>query len=465
MFLSKYSMLNALGYGADRNILNETKIILDKYKLFGIILHDPILHNEFHHKLENSFERLDFITGRDFLFFALTDPPRSWVERNGDRDYFGIWESEKLLSPKNSYKTNDESISTYTIAKSLNIDYDDLPVIILTNNFQFNQLRVIKTCSRHLNEQMTEIGYFSSQSEKKFSLIDDTNFNRMITDIDLCGGSYQISNEESLAKTLSDFLAFIVSENKESNDRRTAQIQVTNVITKVFSNKEIQRDPNRIEQLHLFLLGCLSTQTNSEFNQDIVIDERCEDESKIILRTFNKVAPFFELLSRNLRIGHNEEVDYSPLIISLSKIFEIETNLSIVHWFRKYLNIEMPKYFKIHKEDSLEYKLTPSLALVANPRPVDFNKGYGNKWIAPGIGESELIVLSMKNQGKLPSQITDYDTLLGNWAILRQYRNRAAHTENLNVFDFDNVLKTFKKINENNTIIGQLNNLKSSLKQ
>ena len=62
-------------------------------------------------------------------------------------------------------------------------------------------------------------------------------------------------------------------------------------------------------------------------------------------------------------------------------------------------------------------------------------------------------------------RITDYDTLLGNWAILRQYRNRAAHTENLNVFDFDNVLKTFKKINENNTIIGQLNNLKSSLKQ
>ena len=44
MFLSKYSMLNALGYGAeaDRPILEETKRILDKFKLFGLILHDPV---------------------------------------------------------------------------------------------------------------------------------------------------------------------------------------------------------------------------------------------------------------------------------------------------------------------------------------------------------------------------------------------------------------------------------------
>ena len=71
-------MLNALGYGADRPILEETKKILNKFKLFGLILHDPKAHFNFHNTLKNSFERLDFLTGCDFLFFALTDPPRSW---------------------------------------------------------------------------------------------------------------------------------------------------------------------------------------------------------------------------------------------------------------------------------------------------------------------------------------------------------------------------------------------------
>jgi len=480
MFLSKYSMLNALGYGADRPIIEETKKILDKYKLFGLILHDPKSHSDFHSTLRHSFERLDFLTGRDFLFFALTDPPQNWIERNERRDYFGIWETDKLLSPMNSYKTSDESISTYSIAQALNIDFDDLPVIILTNNFQFNQFRVVKTCSRHLESQMTEIGYFSSQKEKYFSLISDSDFNQMIKDIDKCGGSYQISNEESLAKTLSDFLAFVVSENRNSHDRRIAEIQIGNVITKFLENKDLQRDPTRIEQLNLFLLGCLSNLSRPNRNQELFIDERCENESKIILKTFNKVFPFFEPLNnelqhfqnianretrmRNNRFGNDEGIDYSPLILSLCKIFEIETNLSLVHWFRKSLNIEMPTYFKKHKEDNIEYKITPSASVINNPRPIDFNKGYGTKWVAPGIGESELVTLTFHRNGNLPNEISDYDELLRNWAILRQYRNKAAHTESLRKQDFDMVYNAFTNL-INNEYLTKFNDLKWTLKQ
>lgn len=480
MFLSKYSMLNALGYGADRPIIEETKKILDRFKLFGLILHDPKSHSEFHSTLRHSFERLDFLTGRDFLFFALTDPPQNWIERNERRDYFGIWETEKLLSPMNSYKTSDESISTYSIAQALNIDFDDLPVIILTNNFQFNQFRVVKTCSRHLESQMTEIGYFSSQKEKYFSLISDSDFNKMIKDIDKCGGSYQISNEESLAKTLSDFLAFVVSENRDSHDRRIAEIQIGNVITKFLENKDLQRDPTRYEQLNLFLLGCISNLSRPNRNQEITIDERCESESKIILKTFNKVFPFFEPLNNELqhfqhianretrmrqnRFDNEESIDYSPLIISLCKIFEIETNLSLVHWFRKTLNIEMPTYFKKHKEDNSEYKITPSASVINNPRPIDFNKGYGTKWIAPGIGESELVTQTFFREGNLPSEISDYEELLRIWAILRQYRNKAAHTENLRKQDFENVYNAFSNI-ISSEYLKQFNDLKWTLKQ
>jgi hypothetical protein len=469
MFLSKYSMLNALGYGADRPILQETKRILDRYKLFGLILHDPKTHADFHQTLRDSFERLDFVTGQDFLFFALTDPQKNWIEKNENRDYFGIWQIDELLSPFNSYQTSDESISTYSLVQALNIDYDDLPVIILTNNFQFNQFRLLRTCSKYLSQQMTEIGFFSSQTERYFDLISDPNFNKMIHDNDLCGGSYQISNEESLAKTLSDFLAFVVSEN--SYDQRTADIQIGKVIANFQANKDLQRDPIRIEQLNLFLLGCLSNLSSPSRNQELTIDDRSENESKIILKTFNKVFPLFESLNSqpqqfqsHHRLDIEESIDYSPLIISLCKVFEIEINLSLVHWVREFLNIEMPTYFKKHKQDNNDYKLTPSSSLVNNPRPIDFNKGYGIKWIAPGIGESELITQTFLIEGKLPTHITDYDTLLKNWAILRKYRNRASHTDYLNKPDFGNVLNSFKNIVVND-IIKQMNDLKGTFKQ
>jgi hypothetical protein len=80
MFLSKYSILNALGYGDDSYVLPETKKILSRFKMFGLIIHDPAKHGEFHRKLEDKFEKIDYLTGQYFLFFCLTDPPKKWIK-------------------------------------------------------------------------------------------------------------------------------------------------------------------------------------------------------------------------------------------------------------------------------------------------------------------------------------------------------------------------------------------------
>lgn len=479
MFLTKYSMLNALGYGAEQNVLHETKRILDRFKLFGLVLHDPKVHYDFNECFAKSFERLDYITGKDFLFFGLTDPPKKWLQKDY-RDYYKIWEIDHLFGPSNSYSTNDESITTYTIAQSLGIDYEDLPVIILTNNFQLNQFQVVKTCTNHLEKQMQEIGYFCSQKDKYFSLNDDDEFKLLVKSIDKCGGSFTLSNEESLAKTLSDFLAFVVSENRDSNDRRAAEIQMGNVISKFVSSKDHLRDPKRIEQLNLFLLGCLSNLKRYNQNDtNLILDEACENESKIILKTFNKVYPFFEPIKselnhfqhkaemehrqyRNHRFSDSNELDYSTLILSLCKIFEIETNLSLVHWVRNNLKIEMPKYFKKHKDDTLTYTITPTEHIIANGRPIDFNKGYREKWIAPGIGESELAIKSLYGENKFPKEITNYENLFDNWAIIRQFRNKATHTESLNRNHFQTVFNAFKNLQDTNKF-AEFNTLKSTL--
>jgi hypothetical protein len=475
MQLSKYSMLHALGYGKNRELLQETKNILDRYKLFGLILHDPEAHQEFHDALKDKFERLDYITGSDFLFFALTSPSDAWKNRYSNRDYFGIWEEEMLLSPENTYTSKDTDISTYTIAQSLKIDYDDLPVIILTDNFQFNQYRVVKTCATHLERQMTEIGYFCTQKEKPINLISDQSFQELIQNIDLCGGNFQINNDDSLAMALTDFLTFMISKKNDTNDRELAKAHLKQMLEKFKKQKKFEHDQEKLDQINLFLLGGLSALASKTEGAGFSIDDECENESKIILKTYNKVATIFDSpdneiyqLVGGVKSNRNElfeydETDYSPLVISLCKVFEIEMNLSLVHWFRAQLKIEMPQYFKRIKRDNQSYTITPDSEIIRNPRPINLNSGKDQKWIAPGIGESLLVARTYLMNNDLPSEIVDYEKLLYNWEIIRKYRNPAAHTSWLTRSDFDQTRAAFNNLTEGN-LFTQMNILKAGLK-
>lgn len=477
MFLSKYSMLKALGYGADKYVMDETQKILNKFKLFGLILHDPIKHTEFHQKFAQSFERLDYLTGSNFLFLGLTDPPHKWIEKN-KRDYFGIWDLDKLLNPLNAYTTDDEGITAFTIAKSIGIEYDQLPVIILTNNLQFNQFRIIKTCSQHLEKQLTEIGYFCSQKGIFFNLEHDYEFNQLIATINLCGEASHIHSEETLAKVLSDFLSFIVAGNDHSRDKQAAENHAHTVIQKFLEKVSFQRDTVRIEQLRLALLGHLSNLSicNST-DSALKIDNRCEHESSIILKTFNKVFPFFEEINNEVSNSYhikeralrnkssNNELDYSILIISLCKIFEIEINLSVVHWIRNNLKIEMPDYFKRYKNVSFPYLLSPSHEYTFDtPKPIDFNKrGKCNIWIAPGLGESLLITKTLASRGEIPPEINNIGEFIMKWSTLKNFRNLATHTQSLNEKNFQTVYTTFTALNDTGKFT-EMNNLKLKFK-
>ena len=101
--------------------------------------------------------------------------------------------------------------------------------------------------------------------------------------------------------------------------------------------------------------------------------------------------------------------------------------------------------------------------LVPEPHPVDLNKGYKTKWLAPGIGASELIAKTLLLENNLPEDINDYKLLLKNWTILRKYRNKAAHTERLRERDFEQVKRAFQAI-VSNDILTQMTSLKSRLK-
>lgn len=480
MFLSKYSMLHSIGYGGNRNVKAETIKILDKYKLFGIIIHDPTYHKDFDLYLESQFERLDYITGRDFLFFGLTNPSQKWVQKN-HRDYFGIWEDFLLLSTENRYQTQNESMSAYTLATSLGIAYDDLPVILLTNDFSSNHYQIVKTCPKHLTAQMTEIGYWATQQETKYyDLLDDAGFNELIKNIDLCGGATAVSADTDIAKTLSDFLAFVLYDKRNTNDTRLSREHVSRYIAD-FSNKiKMSRSPAKIEQLNLALLGYLAQLRGLTSENQVRLRNKIgiglERESGIILDTFDKIAPVYE--SRLSHLHHESrmhserynqfidrfdiELDYTPLVMSLCKVFEIEVNLSVVQWIRSQLNIEMPEYFKKYKPDRISYTITPSQ--IPDARPIDFNKSRQGKWLAPGIGESEMATIRLATQGISPFDTDTFDLLMSNWKILREYRNKAAHVEQIDVIAFENTKSSFNFLIDHG-ILKNLLFLKHQMKQ
>jgi hypothetical protein len=150
-----------------------------------------------------------------------------------------------------------------------------------------------------------------------------------------------------------------------------------------------------------------------------------ESESLYILKTALLVEDLFESPGKLSDLAL-DQLDYTPTVMGLAKVFERESNLSLVHWLRSQLGITLPEFFTKY-QPNVKALFTPKRA---NSRPIDFNKETRGRWLPPLMGESEL---TCEEFGKkhLPR---DWDRpswrrLMKNWDVIRIGRNQAAHTE------------------------------------
>jgi hypothetical protein len=151
-------------------------------------------------------------------------------------------------------------------------------------------------------------------------------------------------------------------------------------------------------------------------------------------------------------IGDTGQYDYTSIGICLTKVFEKEMNLSLVHWIRKVLGVRLPRFY--NKPDyAVEGRYLPDNLGMRDPRYINFNKGKDGKWVAPGIGESKLCFTSLKarpnffgNFTFIPSAIlTDF---LPKWSELAELRNRCAHTELVELRTINRIIDLLKEIND-----------------
>lgn len=490
--ITKYTLLKAVAEDKDifygpsyTQKLNNFR----SFKFYGIILHDPTNHQGFHAKLGKEFELLDKLTGENFLFMGLADTPMEWVKkRTYFREYRRVFDQDLPGNRGSDYISEDPSITTLTLTKALNIDYEDLPVILLTDDLRKRRFYVIKTSANTLVEQLSKIGYYCSRTQRPammsgplaFPTPDyppqvqehywehnspekDPAFLTLLKDIDISSGNSIGQIESGLADILSGVLSTLAIKRNALGESWIAKDHLKAFLKAYNSPSPLanpQPDIVSIENKLLALVGLLANiSKNPDSDFGFTLHEQCEDESHILIKTFNKVAPSYRELSGKLL----HDMDYSPLLICLGKVFEKEFNLSVVHWIRANLGIEMPDYFNKWKNSKENYVLSPSREIVPNPEPVNFNEKQYGKWRAPSIGGSEYIYKSLVHEQKAPEEITDPDLFLDKCRAFRKLRNKTAHEELVSEEDFQNALVTFRYFIDYDKF-KQMNMIKAKLK-
>lgn len=480
--ISNYILLNRL---AEKNLIIDRDLevlsneIVSETKLFGLYVYDPEKHVEFHKELISCDVYFDDLLENKFFYFDIIN--------------------ENKINTKNQF-------DIYSLCQLLEIDYNELPVLIITNNINSNKITLIKSENKIIKHQLSEINNYCKSRHGFFNLFYSYHLNSLFQKLSEPNFSQIIILSNPVSYILIDYLSFYSLQNG-GKEGQMAINQAQQIIREnlVINNYNISNEASKSpDSYRMFLLHCLSRfkddindflentiksevlnllknnvlnrvrddydlfynrrinlnkQNPFVINSEKYIDDNFESESQIIFKTFISSYDNFKTYFKDIGV-----IDYSMFLLPLCKIFEIETNLSVVQWIRNEIKIEMPQYFNQFKYlNSKNYKLTPSTELITKPKEIDFNKKIQGKWTAPSIGQSELIAKTFYLQKKKPSEITDFDSLLNYWKIIRENRNEGSHTFIKNEDDFINVYTAFNSLCTSG-IFMEMNNLKSKLR-
>ena len=445
MPITTYNVLNALDRWDDEYSIRMVKDTLGTFNAFAFIIYDPDAdensdfgqrNRAFEQTINKEFDYLDHITGDKLLFFALVDPPKKWLKYGEPRSYY-----QQLLAHQNQIISNDRSVTAFSLAQSLDVPYEMLPCLVITPDFSTKRVVWVRTCPDHVINQLAWLGYRVQQSR---SIIAVRAFFKDITEnINLCEGSGITELESSLAKALTDVMSFMIENDRpDLNPVDGERVQSTlrelkNTLDNLKQTRELDTEEldSLCEKIVAFLahLNTRPRQNLANFISINVTD--LEVDSRLILKTAHMVNDF-------LMNSSTQMIDYTPVAICLAKVFEREINLSVVHWIRQHLGVDLPDYFNRY-QNSVNAMFCPPKG-----RRIDFNRsGQQGKWNPPAIGESQIAYgLMAEDMNHWLNQPQDF---LGHWDTIRQVRNKAAHTQFVGIDSVQTIQNTLNQLARN----------------
>jgi hypothetical protein len=492
--LSNFTILKFLADGNEREKAGlrsfEMEYALDameNYSVFAFVLHDPTVHKDFHEFLGKQFGSLHYSSGQHLVFFGLVDSPKKYCLTGNQPFYTDIRDAVELIESEHGNEKN-YSYSAFSLANSLKIETDQLPVIVVTHDPRCSSYKWYKTCLDKLETQMSRLTgianqmfYFKNHEHLTLNQNQDVLF-KFLEDqeLNLCKGMGSKILDESMAQILSDLLSFLIqneNETNEYNNRHREVVRISNKHSKTalqrtilnlknFKNRIKELDVKDIEDHELFpkmvdinikigiYLTILQKSTNSTSDMLPIKDSLLENHSLHLLQTGLDV----EAILRNKKIP----LDYSPSAICLAKMFENEINLSIVHWIRKQYSIELPRYFNKVQPEKLAY-VSPNFPSGPGTQ-VNFNLEKNGTWQPPELGKSKTIAqynLSKKDWQSIG--ITHSFEFLSDWNTIHQVRNKAAHTTIVSLSDLEKLKNALSNMAKNNSF-DKLADLKNSFR-
>jgi len=481
---------------------------LAQYDLFAFVLHDPSEHSEFHEALSEKFVDLDSsISGQKLLFFCLTDPPAEWLKMASKRPYLvtgwgtGKGEAEALSHPSATIHTRDQSLSTHTLARFLEIPTDELPCIYVTNNFYSPNGIYFQTHPTLLEEQMRTLGQIAeshgtdSQEEIYQRIQDEVPRSDIApTPHSVTGASDPSLN--NLSAVIAEAMSLLVPHSHDSEmicreiraglqKRIDAVAQsgdepLESTLEKLalaiqFRNRPSKRQsglpspgsgtgpsympPGAFPHAAMPSIAPLPSSAKAAEPVDarrmaaaplplvaapslqVAIGSHLLDsESTKMLDTGNAVLSY-------LQFEMGGDCDFSPAVMQFAKVFEREINLSLVQWMRACCGVSMPEYFN---------RVQPGFAAQWNT--LDFNRNGGNgKLQLPTLGQSVRLYeayLESPNKNQIPLSASAKTAVANGrnskWDKLARIRNASSHTELASLGMAEKVCSIFGEFSKGN---------------
>ena len=475
-----------------------------RFNFFAFMVHDSKTHPDFDQQIkEHLFDLLgQFMNENDkLLFFTLVDSsPQEDRESDllSDRNAQNVPEpSRAAISLAHSIASIDSSIKAVSLANSFGIPNDKLPCLVVTPDLHSKQFRWLRTEPDRLDDQLYQLrelahrvqGFGRFGKERIISdhlqqispfgenstvyLKGEYNFGSALTNVmtlTVAGHSpFPEEMAQSWKKTkdilfdLQDDLKQYKQQHSGDNDeRKQAQEEFFNFADTLGSNltkEELDRHFSTIvssyekrisetdlliertcEKIASYLASLMPYHPNLKSFIEIN-EEFLEDDSYRMLKTAQAVLDM---------LNHPDfaTLDYSPGVICLAKAFEREVNLSVVHWIRQQLDIDLPAYFDRFQKERGEVEFDK----------VDFNapQNSGNAWRAPMLGQSEKTCRSVTKDAKWESAYQEminewantcqWKMLLDNWNAITEKRNAGAHESSVDKSYADDIKKALDNL-------------------
>jgi hypothetical protein len=464
------------------------------FKLFVIILSDPVKDAQFYEHIHGNFDYLDSLTGHRIMFMTLVKDPdhqsahyRSANKHEHRRELYHIGRDIPMKDQIANF-SNHSNIVIQSICELLGLDYDDTPALVISDSIRFKSFFTISTDSESVHDQFKSLLKATNDlgsSINKPSIEKTLQHRAMDRWRDFC--SEVITMKRSEKELIGHILDLSEMDERFRHHERFAE-SVDDMVLKLNKISAIDHEKKiRIASLSMpfFKKRTAANRRGIRHDNESIV-EKLEMNIPVLHEITSEVPLPTRLMKswKDIESSSLNNLDGSELILSarlnrmkrlddfslytfpLCKTFETEINRSVVQMMRMMNQIDMPRYFHKHCPALGKVEIIPDKVYKENAKAIPLNAKNPKGWVPPGLTQSMILYLNYTREMARPLYgwlETDlHHELTIHWRILAAIRNESAHPNGIPSKRMQEMEESLKQLDDLN-ILNRLTALKREM--